>query len=131
MNQPDLTGIPAPALSTAEARAEFVQTVRSNARMATVGGFTEMTLRMPIEHWLAVAEIVEQAAPSAHTLLIFRALVWALDNGITVVDHGAGFVISADYAEVEPPAEIDPLVREIRRDLLDKRKMQELMHAPR
>lgn len=45
------------------------------------------------------------------------ALQWALEHGVQAVGWGSGFMHRQEY-EVEPPAEIDSLVREVRREIL-------------
>lgn len=70
----------------------------------------------------ALRELSEVAI--AHDQALFRrlraALTWALQNGAYVVDWGSGFQhkgCGCCAYEIEPPAEIDALVREVRREI--------------
>lgn len=53
--------------------------------------------------------------------LLMQALRWQLEKGAYVVDSGSGFQhkgCGCCAYELEPPAEIDAIVREVRREVL-------------
>lgn len=56
--------------------------------------------------------------------LLRKALKWALKDGIRATSYGCGFVdggCGCCSGEEEPPAEIDAIVREIRRELIEEK----------
>lgn len=68
-------------------------------------------------------DAVEGVSPDQ---MLRKALKWALTHGVQACDYGSGFMDSGCgccSGSTEPPAEIDAIVREIRRELIEERKI--------